>query len=141
MLAVIDANIIFSAMLAEGKLLQIFLLNNVFNKYEFIAPEYIFLELGRRLDKLLRYSKLSKDELARVFEFLKQEIEFIPLNTFKHKVDDASGLVVHMKDIPYMALALSFGCPIISGDKGMRRQSEVPILGPNEDLESLFGST
>jgi len=45
MLAVVDANIVFSALISKGKPFRVFMSNKALNYYEFIAPEYLLSEM------------------------------------------------------------------------------------------------
>ena len=40
--------------------------------FDFVAPEFVFFELGKRMDKLLLKTKLSKEEIAEILGFLKE---------------------------------------------------------------------
>ena len=63
----IDASVVFSALIRKGKPLKVFELNNLFMKFEFIAPEYVFFEIGKRVDKILKFTKFSRAEFIQVF--------------------------------------------------------------------------
>ncbi|RJS69154.1 hypothetical protein CW713_05800 [Methanophagales archaeon] len=47
-------------------------------------------------------------------------------------------LSTHPKDVPYLALALKFNCPIFSGDKTLKRLSPVKVLSPKEVSKLLI---
>jgi len=139
MMFVVDANIIFSALLSKGsRAFDLFAANRIFKTFEFIAPDYLFFEIDKHMDKIISLTKLSRQEIADVFSFLKREIEFVSAGTFWDKANEARKLAQHEKDVPYIALAIKLGCPIVSGDKGMRRQSKVKILSPKEALSLLY---
>jgi len=138
MLVVVDANSVFSALTKRGKPFEVFEANKVFNVFEFIAPEFLFLELGKRIDRLLSQSKLTKEELSDTFSFIKKEISLIPPSEFLDKLPEAMEL--NFKDSPYLALALKLNCPILSGDKGLKEQTKVKILSPSEALSLIYKS-
>jgi predicted nucleic acid-binding protein len=69
MFVVVDANIVLSALLTKGRSFDVFTVNKLIRRFEFIAPEYLFLEIGRNLDEIVERSKLSPEELGRVFRF------------------------------------------------------------------------
>ena len=135
---VVDANVIFSALVAKGKPLTIFILNRVVKLVEFVTPEYLFSEIGKKLDKLLEASKLSKEELSRVFSLLKEEIRIVPTESFIDKLEEAKLVAPHPEDAPYFALALKLDCPILSGEKRFKLQSRVKVYSPTEFLETFF---
>jgi len=67
MLLVVDANVVFSALIKRGKPLRVFELNKLLVKFEFIAPEFLFFEIGKRVDKILKFTEFSKEEFIKVF--------------------------------------------------------------------------
>jgi len=139
MLLVVDANIVFSALIRRGKPLRVFELNKLLMKFELITPEFLFFEVGKRMDKILKLTDLSKEEFITVFSFIKKELELIPLETFEDKVDEAKERSPHLKDMPYVALSLKFDCKILSGDKGIKECLPERVIIPSEAVRILFG--
>ena len=137
MLRVADANVVFSSLLIRGKPLSVLELNAVLNKFEFISPEYVFFEIGKRVDKILKYSHFSKEEFIKVFSFVKGQIELMPLESFEDKTEEARKLSPEEKDVPYVALSLKLDCKILSGDKGLKRALPDRVVTPSEALEEL----
>ena len=137
MLLVVDANRIFSMLLSKGKVFSVFSVNKLLNKFEFIAPEFLFFEIGRHFGEIVKRSKLSPDELAKTFEFLKEEIDFIPFSEFNKFADEAEQISPHSKDMQYFALALSFNCTIWSDEKAFKKQSAVKIFNTDEVIGIL----
>ena len=135
MFLVVDANIVLSALLTKGKSFDIFIMNKLIKKYEFIAPEFLFFEIGKNFDEIVKRSKLSSEELAKVFKFIKDEIEFIPFKEFNKQADKASSLAPHEKDVQYFALALAFNCGIWSEEKAFKHQSEVKVFSTKDLME------
>lgn len=89
MLVVVDANTIFSALLSKGRTFDAFLVNSLLNKFVFVAPEYLFFEIGKNMDEIVERSKLSPEELGNVFRFIKREIDFIPFEEFNRYAEEA----------------------------------------------------
>jgi len=138
MLLVVDTNVVFSALHSKGTPLEVFEANKAIGMFEFVTPEYLFFEIGKRMDKLLSKSKLTKEEVSEIFSFIKEEMEPASMETFKDKLDEAERLAPHSKDITFLALALKLDCSILSGDEGLRRQSRVKILSPSEALSLIY---
>ena len=42
---VVDVNVVLSALLNKGDSFNVFAVNNLFNKFEFTAPEFLLTEL------------------------------------------------------------------------------------------------
>lgn len=136
MLVVVDANAVFSALIRRGKPFEVFKANKIFNAFEFVAPEFLFSEIGKRMGKILAETDLAKEELAELLAFIKGEVSLISLHQFSDKLPEAAQL--NFKDSPYLALALKLNCPILSGDKGLRKQAKVKILSPAEALAKIY---
>ena len=113
MYAVVDTNTVFSSLHMKGKPFEVFIVNKVVGLFEFVAPEFLFLEIGRRMDKLLAKSKLQKEEISEIFSFLKKEIGFVSSDKFEDKVNEAKKTAPHLKDISFVALSLKLD--ILSG--------------------------
>ena len=136
---VVDANVVFSALVSKGVAFSVFFLNSLVKKFEFIAPEYLWVEIEKRKNKILEYSGFSEEELDEVINFLKKEIEIIPDSEFLDLLPEAEKFIKgHEKDSPYLALALAFNCGIFSGDKRLKELSPVRVYSPKELLEMLI---
>ena len=137
---VVDANVVFSALVKKGIAFSVFLLNSLSKKFEFIAPEYLWIEIDSKKEKILKYSGLSREELEELISFLKREIEIIPSSEFLEFIPRAENFLKgHEKDTPYLALALAFDCAIFSGDEKLKGLSPVPVYSPRELLNILIG--
>lgn len=137
MFLVVDANIVLSALLTKGKVFDIFAVNKLIKRYEFIAPEFLFFEISKNLDEIVEKSKLSPEELGKVFKFIKDEIDFIPFVEFNKYAKEAEAMSPHIKDLQYFALALSLNCGIWSNEKAFKKQSGVKIFSTEDLLEIL----
>lgn len=138
MFAIVDTNRIYSSLLSKGKAFEVFGLNSLSKKFEFIAPEFIFFEIGKNFDDIVLRSRLSKEELSGVFSFIKEQIDTIPLENFNMHASEAEKLAPHSKDIQYFALSLAFNkCLIWSDEKAFSKQDEINILDTNKMLEEL----
>lgn len=137
MLIVVDANRVFSALLSKGRAFDVFLLTSLLKRFEFVCPEFLFLEIGRHFGEIVLRSRLSKEELAEVFEFLKEQITPVPFKEFNMHAGEAEKLAPHSKDIEYFALALSLNCAIWSNEKAFKRQPKVKVFSTDEMLEEL----
>ena len=136
MLLVVDSNVMFSALIGKGNSFKVFELNNNLNKFEFIIPEFLFLEIGKEMDRILSYTKLSKEELSLTFTFIKKQLTAIPSSDFIDKLPEA--IELNFKDSPYLALALKSNCGIFSGDKVLKeKQNKVKVFSPRELLDIL----
>jgi len=138
MLIVVDANRIFSALLSKGKVFDIFLLNHLIKKFDFIAPEYLFFEIGKHIGEIVKRSRLNKDELGEVFEFMKKQIIIVSSKEFIEYKNEAMKISPHSKDVPYFALALAFNAAIWSDERAFKKQNKVKIFSTEELKKILY---
>ena len=138
MFVVVDSNRVFSALLSKGRVFTAFDANRLLDKFKFISPEFMLFEIERHKDDICERSKLSSEELDKVFSFIKEEIEFIPFDEFNMYTEEASHLIPHPKDLQYFSLALAFDCPIWSEEVAFKRQSKVKVFNTDELTKLLF---
>ena len=138
---VVDANVVISSLITKGIPSSVFSLNAILGKFEFIAPEFLLEEVKKHKSKALRFTKLSEQEFEESYEFLIDEIVFIPAEEFLQFLPEAKQLAPHDKDAPYIALSLAFNCSIFSGDKGLKRALPDKVLTPSEAFNALSGKS
>lgn len=136
---VVDFNVVFSALVTRGKSRFVFELNDILGKFEFISTQYMYSELSDNLDRISLLSKLPKEEISKVLEFIKKSVEIIPFKTFEDKAKEAISLAPHLKDVPYVALSLKLDCKMLSGDKGLKKALPDRVITPSEALDILLG--
>ena len=143
MLLVVDANIVFSALIREGVTLRLFEFNSIFEIFELVAPEFIWEEIEEHKEEIIRKSKLSEGELEKVLKFVRSEIKPMPEEYFSEFLEEAKEISPE-EDFPYVALALklkSLGLEvkIWSNDKELKKALEgrIEVLSTKEILERL----
>jgi predicted nucleic acid-binding protein len=120
---VIDANVLFAALIKEGKTIEI-LLNPNFNFY---APEFLFEEFNKYKSEILHKTHRSGQEFSEIFGILKEIIEIVPRDKYKDKLQLAEGFSPDNGDVDYFALALNLNCGIWSNDKELKKQNKVKV--------------
>jgi len=130
---VVDANVLFSALIKSGATRRILLLS----EHDLYAPEFMVDEFKKHLPELQKKTHLQKDKLAQNLETLLQfaEIKLVPFKEFKHKQEPASKISPDKGDIAYFALALYLQCRLWSQDKRLKKQNKVNIVTTKELLE------
>jgi len=134
---VVDVNVILSSLWKRGNSLKVFELNYIFNKLDFIAPEFLMTEFEKHKKNFFEKSKLSKEEFDEVLEFIFEQITFVSESEFSECLPQAKKILSeHLKDVQYLALALKVGCPIFSGDKRLKDLvfNSVGVFSPKEML-------
>lgn len=138
MFLVVDFNVIFSAVLGVGNSSNIFKLNSKKKKYIFIAPQFLYIELGKHTSEIARRTSYTLDEAKKALIFIEKQMRFIPFENYSDKINEAKDILRrHEKDVPYLALALAFNCKIFSGDKVLKSLCPDRIKNPNELLAEL----
>lgn len=123
---VVDSNIIFSALLnAES----VFLSAISDSKYKFVSPYFLFVEIFKHKEKILKYTKISESELLVTLDSLLSNIQFVPVNILTlPSRQRAYNLCkdIDANDAPFVALALEFDGLLWTGDrklvKGLREK-------------------
>ncbi len=131
---VIDANVLFSALIKDSLAYNLF-----FNeKFHLFTPEYIFTELGKHKEEILEKTERTTEEFFRLIETLKQRISVVPLEELMPYVEEAENLTPDPDDLAYFALALKLNCAIWSNDKKLKEQDKVSVYNTHE-LSKISG--
>jgi len=139
MFLVIDINAIFSALISKGHSFMIFKLNAEKKKFRFIAPEFILVEAGKHLTEIAERSSLPIEELQEDMEFIKEQIHFISEEYYEDKNEEARKILrEHLKDVPYLALALKKNCNVFSGDRVFKKLCPGKVKTLKELLEEFY---
>lgn len=119
MKVIVDSTILFSALLkADAKLAEI-ILNPAFTLEKF-SCYFLYIELFRHKEKILRISKLSEEDVLDVFYRLIKKISFINEETIPDTIwGQAQQLTagIDEKDTPFVALAISQQATLWTGDR------------------------
>ncbi|MEK6823731.1 MAG: PIN domain-containing protein [Nanoarchaeota archaeon] len=130
---VVDVNVVLSSLLKRGNPFEVFASNFLFNKFEFVAPEFLLTELEKHKEKIFKISGLSREIFDNTLKFVLGQINFISKSEFSEFLPEAKELLSkHLKDVPYLALALKLDCPIFSGDKILKELLPLKVLSPRE---------
>jgi predicted nucleic acid-binding protein len=137
---IVDANIVFSGILnTNGKIGDLLINSN--NQFDFIAPEFLRLEIKNKYDKLQQISGLSIAEIQEAEFHIYQNIRFISVE----QITDVSWkkafkLVfdIDEKDVHYVAYTHFFKCKLWSGDKALMKGLEKKGFKKIISTDSLF---
>lgn len=127
---VVDANILFSALIKDGKTAEI-LANNLGSFY---FPEFFFEEFYRHKKEILGKTYRTEDEFNALFGLLKEIMDIVPKSRYSDMMAKAKEISPDPDDVPYFALALKLGLPIWSNDKKLKEQNHVRVFSTEELL-------
>ena len=121
---VVDATVLFAAIIGKGKTNDLFFED----KLRLIALPYLIDEFNKNVGTIASICGISESEVIEEFEILKRRVEIFPIYKFPDGIQSkAERLAPHSKDVPYFALALHLGCAIWSREEDFKKQSEVKI--------------
>ena len=114
---IVNTNIIFSALLvADSKLLAI--LQD--DKNKFIAPTFLFVEIFKHKNKILKYSKIDEAKLLEILNQLFNNIQFISDKTLSDtslKLAYELCREVDLNDFIFIAFTIEFNALFWTRDK------------------------
>jgi predicted nucleic acid-binding protein len=130
---VVDANILFSSLIKEGKTQEL-LLDLSLNLF---TPEFIFTEFEKHKQEILDKTNRSSEQFDDIFNIMKEIINTIPEEEYKEFIKRAEEITPDPDDVMYFALALKLNCPIWSNDKKLKNQDKVNIYSTNELIKLI----
>jgi len=130
MLLVIDANILFAAIIKDSKTAEMLLSE----KLELIAPEYIFSEFNKYRAEILDKTERSSEDFDKFLSVLWTKINLIPHEEIESLLEKAKEISPDPDDVQYFALALKYDCAIWSNDSKLKQQNKVKVFTTEELL-------
>lgn len=127
---VVDANVIFAAIIKESKSYDL-----LFDeRLHLLTAEFFFTEFKNHAEELQKKSGKSKEEINHLLDILKNKIEMIPLGELVPYLDEAEGICPDPDDVAYFALALKMKCGIWTNDRDLKEKQNVIQVYSTEDL-------
>jgi len=132
---VLDSNVIFSAMIKKSTTRNI-ILSDVF---ELHAPEYIFSEITKHKELLLKKSKMNEGDFDALLLLLQKHIQLVPKEKYNEKMALAEDILkdIDVTDSPFLALAMALNCKIWSNDKHFKQQDKVGACTTKELTKTI----
>jgi len=128
---VVDANILFSALIKEGMTKKI-----LFDlSYELYSPAFIFEEFKKHQNEILFKTHRTNEEFYKILESLKEIISFVPDEDFTDYIEGAEKICPDYDDSAYFALALKLNCGIWTEDKKLKEQNKINIYSTKDLIE------
>ena len=137
---IVDANIVFSAILNTNSKIADILMNSK-GVFDFLAPDYLQIELRKYHSKISKISNLTISEIENVESKITKPIVFMSgIHIPENKWISAENMVINIdpKDTPYIAFSLFYKCKIWSGDKALRKGLENKGFKSIISTEELF---
>ncbi|MFH1711459.1 MAG: PIN domain-containing protein [Nanoarchaeota archaeon] len=131
---IVDTNILVSFF--RDNPVKFIILNSRLLNLELITPEYALEELKKNESDISKYGKINSEQFNNILSDLSKFIRIIPEESFTNQEAIAKELI-HDKDIPFFALALSLDCTIWSNEPSFKEQSKIKILNTSDLKEML----
>lgn len=136
MIIIIDANVLFSALIRDSKTREVILNFDEF----FLLPSYVFIEMQNHRSELLAKSGLSEKEFNKLLQLMLTRVLIVPNEVLIPYRKIAFEIVkdIDPNDAIFLACALAYPNSVIwSNDKKLKKQSKVNVLGTEEILKLM----
>lgn len=132
---VVDTNVVFSAMIADGATRELVL----DERLSCHVPEFFFSEFTKYLEVIQQKTGLDESDLKLLVSILFEDVHVVPRDEFTEHVPEAKEVIgsVDPDDVPFLALAIHLDAGVWSDDDHFQRQDEVPSWG-TADLVRRF---
>jgi predicted nucleic acid-binding protein len=132
---VVDASVVVAALMADGTVRDVLLSSS---DHDFVAPEYIRGEVSRNIPKISRRSRLAPATVRALIEDVFEVLELIPASFYaewRRTAAEAALRAGAHGDEEYIALAISFDCPIWTLDDDFERIPGLSVLTTRKVIE------
>lgn len=132
---VVDANILFSALIAREGLTRELIVSTQLSLF---TPEYVLEEFNNHVSELSTKTCLPRNDVVKILTELisHSNLKVIPLAELKKTRSEAQHISPDPDDVHYFALALKQKCGIWSNDKKLKTQDTVRVYS-TKDLVKL----
>ena len=134
---VIDTNVLIPALIKEG-FMRDFIINQNY-KFELISPAYVFSEIMKYKQYILKKARIDEKEFYSLLATLMKYVSVINPIYYNSFLDEADKIIghIHKSDVVFIATALAFSCAIWSDDKHFKMQDVIKVYTTDEVVELL----
>ncbi|MEK6982710.1 MAG: PIN domain-containing protein [Candidatus Micrarchaeota archaeon] len=132
---IVDANIVFAALVKEGLTIELLLEPEL----HLSAPEFLFEEIEKHKEEIFKKTHRTKEEVEELLEILKIKIDIIPKESFEVFLEHSEKISPDPNDCAYFALALKLRIPIWTNERDLKeKQSTVKVYNTKDLFEMLI---
>lgn len=129
---IVDANILFAALIKEGLTAELL----ISDKLQLFAPEFLLTEFSKYETLILEKTHRNEQDFNRFLELLKEQINIVPKKEITPFMDEAVKISPDPKDTIYLALAIAIKGNIWSNDKKLKQsQTKIDVFTTEELLK------
>lgn len=133
MILVVDANILFSALIRNSLTAEL-----VFNEnLKLYTCEFIIDEFFKYEKEIMKKTHRTREQFIAIMHQLNETITIIPKEEYSHLIAEAEKFSPDIKDAIYFALALKLKCRIWSNDKKLKIQDKIKVYSTEELLKKV----
>ena len=131
MILVIDANILFSALIKDSLTAEL-----IFNEdLKLYTCEFIIEEFFKYEEEIMKKTHRTREQFITIMHQLKDIITVIPKEEYSHLIAEAERFSPDPKDVMYFALAMKLNGIIWSNDKLLKKQDKVKVYLTSEIMQ------
>lgn len=131
---VIDANIIFAALIKKGLTSELL----ISDELQLFAPEFLLDEIKKYQNLIIEKTHRSLEDFEQYLKILSEYITIIPREEIIPFMESAKKISPDPKDSTYFALALTINSGIWSNDKKLKKdQDEIDVFSTSDLLKNL----
>ena len=132
---IVDANILFAALIKNGITSKLMFIDDI----HLYAPEFLLEEFGKYRNEIIKKTHRTTNNFDIVLSEISSHIDFIPKSEFQKQMKKAEEISPDKDDSVYFALALQKGMPIWSNENRLKKQNAVMIYS-TRDLAQLYST-
>jgi len=125
---VVDANVLFSALIKDSMTRKLFFEERL----EIYAPEYLFEEFEEHKMEIMQKAHRGESEFWEVVDILKSRMSVVTVSEFEKFMEKALKVSPDKDDAIYFAAALAIGGAIWSNDRRLKGQKAVKVWSTEE---------
>lgn len=132
---VADTNILLAALLKPSVTQKLLFSDRTL----LFVPEHSLSEIKKHSGEFARRMGKTKEEFETALCLILSNVKIIPSEEYVSFKQRALSLCPqkHRDDWPFLALALSLGCPLWSNDKALKKQGGTSVYSTSELLQKL----
>jgi len=133
MILVIDANVLFSALIKNSLTAEIIFNENI----KLYTCEFIIEEFFKHEKEIMKKTYRTREQFITLTHQLKDIITVIPEEEYSKFITEAEKFSPDKDDAIYFALAMKLNASIWSNDKRLKKQDKVKVYQTSELLQLL----
>lgn len=127
---VVDANILFAAIINDGISAELIVKNDIY------APQFILDEINKHESTIRKKTNRTYEDMQMFLEILNRTINIVHKEVFEPYLNEATQISPDINDVAYIALAIKLNYPLWTNDKELKeKQSRVKIYNTKEIIE------